>query len=833
MDALERQIESIAADLVMVSTDDPPAMAALHEKIMEFTRIIGNETDSLFKAGKATADYLERIVLKEVDDEASAMQVMNDSISALQAVIVGKRDFSEVSFPSDLKLDLAADGQSPEGETGSPGNRPADEGKTGEAAESSGSVNEPTANTSQSGDIEEQTYVFNFDNADHSLTGEFITEAREHCSIAEQMMMDLETGDDPDSAINAIFRSFHTIKGAAGFLELQPVLVLAHVSETLLDMARKGTIEISGLIADTVFDTIDTLRALFDCIQENLDNQEEIDVTGSISGVLTKLTNIIAANPEQPKDSDKETGEKRDEETLSDKAPERIGEILVKSGEISQGDIVDVLGLQRNSGIEEKTGNLLVREKKVPPRKVAHALRDQAAHTGRKAERTTSSIKEVVKIDTERLDGLLDTIGELVIAESMVGQDDEILALDSPHISRNISHLNKITRELQEMGMAMRLVPVKPTFQKLSRAVRDLTRKAGKHINLVLSGEDTEVDRSIVENIGDPLMHMVRNSVDHGIESPEERRDAGKPETGTINLRAYHKGGNLYFDIEDDGKGLDKDRILAKAQEKGLIDPGKEMTDKDIYNLIFLPGFSTAREITEISGRGVGMDVVKRNVEAMRGHLEVDSVPGRGTRFSMKLPLTLAIIDGMLVSVRGEKLIVPTLSVVESLRLTRGMVFSVEDRAEMINLRGNLLPLVRVSDLLGFSIGDDLSDTNETVVVVEDSSNRAGLVIDELLGQRQVVIKSLGPVFEDQKWVSGGAILSNGRIGLIIDVNGIINLAQTSGLTRSISRQNSITEQSEVDGGLPAEEGCEKNPEDSFPLEDEPDPAADRVPAVN
>jgi len=572
------------------------------------------------------------------------------------------------------------------------------------------------------------------------------------------MLMDLETSDDKQSAINAIFRSFHTIKGAAGFLDLKPILALAHESETLLDLARKGTIQIAGDIADIVFDAIDTMRKLLDGAEQALKENSQFDATPLTAPILENLHHIL----EHPTASAMEV-------------PPKVGDILIDMGAVTQPEIDEALAKRERPN--EKLGETLVKQGLVPAKVVARALRNQQQV---KSEKPAVTVKEMVKIDTERLDKLVDTIGELVIAESMVGQDEEILCRVSPKVARNIAHLNKITREIQEMGMAMRLVPVRPTFQKLARAIRDLTRKSGKEIEFVVSGEDTEVDRSIIENIGDPLMHMIRNSVDHGIETPEERVKVGKPRGGKITIRAYHKGGNIYFDIEDDGKGLDKEKILAKAREKGLIEISKELTDKEIFNLVLLPGFSTAQKVTDISGRGVGMDVVKRNLDVMRGHLEINSALGQGAAFSMKLPLTLAIIDGMVVKVEKEKFIIPTLTIVESLSLSKEMIFTVAEKGELINLRDELLPLIRVNGL--FELEKSGSGSGErTVVVVEDGTKRVGLVVDKLLGQRQTVIKSLGHVFGKQKWIAGGAILSDGTVGLIIDVSGIITLALSEG----------------------------------------------------
>ncbi|SYZ74394.1 putative Histidine kinase [Candidatus Zixiibacteriota bacterium] len=759
MKELETLIETAAIDLVMVSLDDLPSLARLHDDFLNAAKEAGETSGPVGEACRKLADLVEKIVLGEIPegDRGHIIDVLNDAVAALQGLVRDHRQLSEVLFPKELNLSLPGEAMKPKTDVALSPESPASAENKPDKPAKMRPASAPQA--PRKDEARDQSLIINLESADTSLLGDFINEAREHCATAEQMLMDLETDCRNQAAIDAIFRSFHTIKGAAGFLDLKPVSVLAHESETLLDFGRKGTLTITGHIADTIFDAIDVLRKLLEGTEMALKNGGTFDGTSITVPVLAKLRQLIEHPDQVP----------------SEPRPERVGDILIQMGAVSQPQIDEALTKKKST--DEKLGETLVNQGIVPAKVVAQALRNQQQVI--KEKTGTGAVKEVVKIDTERLDRLVDTIGELVIAESMVGQDEEILGIVSPKIARNISHLNKITRELQEMGMAMRLVPVRPTFQKLARAVRDLTKKSGKEIELILSGEDTEVDRSIVENIGDPLMHMIRNSVDHGIETPADRVHSGKSRNGKITVRAYHKGGNIYFDIEDDGRGLNKDKILAKAREKGLIEGNKELTDKEIYGLIMLPGFSTAEKVTDISGRGVGMDVVRKNIEAMRGHLEIQSISGKGTLFLMKLPLTLAIIDGMLVSVENEKLIIPTLSIVESLSLTKEMIFTVTGRAEMIDLRGDLLPLIRVNELFEFKPVQGIS-RDKTVVVVEDGSKRVGLVVDKLLGQRQTVIKSLGPIFRGQKWVAGGAILSDGNVGLIIDVGGVVALAAQS-----------------------------------------------------
>lgn len=750
MNEEEKLIELIAGDLVMVKPDDLPALAKLHTDFLQLVKAVGGESAVVSTVAQKCADYVEKIVLGDVDDRDAVLSALSEGVVGLQYIIRDNKDASEVWFPSILAPSDSGGESVPE--------HGKDYGRSSETEE---------AQSGGDAVAEHESLTINLDGSDTSLMADFVTEAREHCATAEQMLMDLETDEKNQAAIDAIFRSFHTIKGAAGFLDLKPISVLAHECETLLDLARSGTVIVKGKIADRIFDSIDAMRSLLVGVEEVLKEGGTFDGTDVVSSLVKRLQYLIA-NKDEAEEADVTDGA----------ASQRLGEVLSDMGAVSRADVEEAIAKKESP--EEKIGETLVKQGKVPAKAVVHALRDQQ----RARKDSVTTVKEVVKIDTERLDRLVDTIGELVIAESMVGQDEQILAMASTKIAKNLSHLNKITRELQEMGMAMRMVPVRAAFQKLARAVRDLARKSGKKINLNLSGEDTEVDRSIVENIGDPLMHMVRNSVDHGLEMPEERVKLGKPETGNVWIRAYHKGGNICFEIEDDGKGLDKEKILAKAAEKGLITGSKKLTDKEIYNLVLLPGFSTATKVTNISGRGVGMDVVKKNVDSMRGHLEIESEAGKGTKFSMKLPLTLAIIDGMLVSVAGEKYILPTLSVVESMRLTPAMISTVRGKGEMINLRGKMLPLFRIRSLFEYALSDDKS-SDSTVVVIDDMERRVGLVVDRLLGQRQTVIKSLGPIFKEQKWISGGAILSDGNIGLIIDVSGIINLA-TSGAGQRI-----------------------------------------------
>ncbi|MCM2332517.1 MAG: chemotaxis protein CheA, partial [Anaeromyxobacteraceae bacterium] len=391
-----------------------------------------------------------------------------------------------------------------------------------------------------------------------------------------------------------------------------------------------------------------------------------------------------------------------------------------------------------------------------------------------------SQLRETVKVDLERVDSMVEMIGELIIVESMVVHAPEIAQLTSLKVRNYLNQLTKISRDLQNVAMRMRMVPVRGAFQKMARLVRDLSRKSGKDIVLEQSGEDTEMDRSMVERIEDPLVHLVRNSIDHGTETAQERKAAGKPARAVIRLSAYHEGGSIVVELSDDGRGLQKEKILAKAREKGLVEEGRDLSEQEIYNLIFLPGFSTAARVTEISGRGVGMDVVKRNIEGMRGRVSVSSRPGQGTTFKMVLPLTLAIIEGMLIACGKEKYIIPSLSIVESLRPTEDMISLAAGRGEIINVRGEILPLLRLHRLLQME-GAERSPTEGHVVVLEGLGRKVGIVVDDVLTQQQVVIKPLGQGIGDTDFLSGAAILSDGRVGLILNVDRLSSLAASGG----------------------------------------------------
>lgn len=380
-----------------------------------------------------------------------------------------------------------------------------------------------------------------------------------------------------------------------------------------------------------------------------------------------------------------------------------------------------------------------------------------------------------IKIDTLKLDELFDSVGEMVIAQNFLSENEELRQLNSSLLNRMVDNLNKITKLIQKRVMGLRMVPVHDTFEKMKRVVRDASKKVGKDIEFVIEGEDTEVDKTMVDLLSDPLIHIIRNAIDHGIESAQDRQASGKHPKGCVTLRAFHKGGNIGIEVRDDGKGIDRAKVLSKAIEQGIVDESEELSDQQVYALIMQAGFSTADTISDISGRGVGLDVVRSSIEKLHGKIEIDSQKGSGSVFTIWLPLTLAIIDGMLVKSGETTYILPTLSVLESFTPVNEIVHTIQGEGEFVNLRGEMIPIMRLNRLL--DINDSMPSASESILVtLESEYGKYALLIDQLVGRQQVVIKSLGKALKKLRGISGGAIMGNGDIALILNVDDLPNL---------------------------------------------------------
>jgi two-component system, chemotaxis family, sensor kinase CheA len=590
---------------------------------------------------------------------------------------------------------------------------------------------------------------------DKDLCYEFITETIGNFDEVENTLIQLE--DDPTNKelLNAVFRFFHTAKGVSGFLNLQRLNHFAHELENLLDGLRNDRLKLTPSLTDFILRSMDFFKIMLAEIKRNLDQNELQEPYYDVESRIKEMAPFLKSDAEE----DISNGE-------AEGTP--IGEILIDMGKASPEDIGGAIARQLAGHSDQKIGDILTSEGKISTDDVQEALRKQAGGIVQDKDVT-------VKVSTAKLDNVVDMVGELVIAESLVFQNPLVQASNDQKLFKDFSQLHRITSDLQKTAMSMRMVAIKQTFQKMVRLVRDLARKAGKEVDLHMIGEETEIDRRMVDEISDPLIHMVRNAVDHGLEVPEARKAEGKDLKGNIYLRAYHQGGHLFIEIRDDGRGMNREKIYRKALEKGIIRANENLTDKEIYNLIFLPGFSTADQITEISGRGVGMDVVKKFIDKMRGGVEIDSKPGEGTLFIMKLPLTLAIIDGILVQVGSERYILPTVTVKESFQPREDQFYTVAKKGEVVTIRGKILPLIRLYQILDIPAAKNKPHEG-IIVVVEYEDEELCFLIDDLVGKQEVVIKSLGSQFKKTKGFSGGAILGDGRIGLILDVKGIVEV---------------------------------------------------------
>ncbi|MFH2091954.1 MAG: chemotaxis protein CheA [Pseudomonadota bacterium] len=578
---------------------------------------------------------------------------------------------------------------------------------------------------------------------DMEILTDFVSEALENLETIEVNLIDLEQDPSNKDIINDIFRPFHTIKGVSGFLSLTKINKLAHATENLLDSARSGEFLINDTATDAILESVDTLKNLLDRVSQGvrtgfMPTDDDIDIN-SLKDKLQALQTGMVNEKKEP-----------------------LGKILIKKKVLDQDSLDKALEIQKNQP-DKKIGQILVETQNVQPQQIAAALMDQ--------NMTRRKVDTQVKVSTQKLDDLVDYAGELVIAQSMLKQK----TLHDPSLTQNVSQLGQIVTNMQTIAMSMRMIPIKATFMKMIRLVRDLAKKSNKDVNLVMKGEDTEIDRNVVDALYEPMVHMIRNSVDHGIEATSDRIEQGKNAQGEIILRAYHKGGHIIIEIEDDGKGLDKDRIVEKAKETGVITGAEKMTDAQIYDLILQPGFSTARQITDVSGRGVGMDVVKSGIEKFRGQLNIASKMGKGTKFTISLPLTLAIIDGMLVRVDNERYVIPTIAIQKAFKPGKDEYFTVEGKGEMVKDRGSLIPIIRLNEIYKSST-ERRSVQDGLVVVVESKEEKRALLIDELLGKDEYVIKSLGKNLEDVEGISGGAILADGRVGLILDIHGIFSI---------------------------------------------------------
>ena len=564
------------------------------------------------------------------------------------------------------------------------------------------------------GVVDESVFTISED-ADVGMLGEFVTECSDLVDEAESALLDLQQSPNDNELINTIFRAFHTVKGTSAFMGLDPISDFTHSVETLLSMVREDDLSFDQATADITLESVDMLKKML-AVVEKSSGGDPLRTPHGYDRMM-EILGFICEEGSKP------------------------AEAIEKAG-----------GFETTPASVEADST----EKDV-----------QTENTHQKQEAEAS-----VRVNVGRLDRLIDMVGELVIAHSVVAQDRSIEK--NAELTKKVNHTTKILRELQDTSLTLRMVPLKATFHKMNRLVRDLTRKADKDVKFSTVGEDTEIDRNMVDIISEPLVHMLRNSIDHGIETKEERAKSTKPNTANVWLRAYQEGGKVVIEIEDDGKGIDKEKIYSKALEKGLVDPDAKLTDSEIFSLIFLPGFSSKDEVTDLSGRGVGMDVVRRSIEELQGKVEVKSEKGTGTKIAIELPFTLAITDGMLVRVGDQRFIIPTINIDMTFRAIEDELYTVMGDLEQVSFRGKSVPVIRLHKL--FNIRGGIEDLLEgTMLVIKNNNKRYAILVDEVIGQQQLVGKSINMNIK-MPHISGGAILGDGRVGLILDTTAVVGV---------------------------------------------------------
>lgn len=665
----------------------------------------------------------------------------------------------------------------------------------------------------------------------------YITECFELLEDMEEKLLGLEEDDASTEDLNAIFRCAHSIKGGSGAFGFNAIKNFTHILEGLLDGMREGKIAPTREATDALLASVDIVRQMVVAAQSETqvaegfgaDVAEQLSRIAGGEGAVAHAHKTVTPKQEEPaeisvydidftpkpelflsgneplliinelrglgtlditvnssalpswKALNPETSYLSWNMTLeTEHGLEKVKEVF----EFVEGDcdlrIDKIAGFVKPVEHKEAAAPAVMPAKAVAP---ASVKKEDAAHDDKAAQAVTS-----IRIDVHKVDRLVNMVGEIVITQAMIGaQISKLQFEDFPELMQGLQTLSQHTIELQEAVMSVRMQPVKSVFSRMPRIVRDLSRQLGKDIRLETYGENTEIDKTVIEQLSDPLMHMIRNSVDHGIDSPESRRARGKPAQGVITLSAEHTGGRIVIKISDDGMGINREKVLSKAREKGLVKPDEHVSDADIDNIIFMAGFSTAEVVSDISGRGVGMDVVKRNIEGLGGTVNVASKTGEGTTFTVTLPLTLAILDGMIVRVGGEKYIVPISNIIETLKPKKEEIRQIAGANDLVNVRGEFLSLVYLHKV--FHIPDAESAVDNTLVVlVEAGKEHFGLVVDELLGQQQVVIKSLEENSYAIPGISAATILGDGKVSLILDV------AQLHGLSVKIEHERALAE---------------------------------------
>jgi two-component system, chemotaxis family, sensor kinase CheA len=599
----------------------------------------------------------------------------------------------------------------------------------------------------------------------------FKEEAYELLAELEAALLELEKAPVDQELIGRVFRAMHTIKGSSSACEFTDIAAFTHELETFFDLVRKGKISITKHIFDLTLAARDQITSLFDTYYRGGTTDEKKG-----RGILDAFQQIMTHAG--MKDVGPQDSVPIDEEGLPDEDAgyKKLGDILVERGVVTPEDIQRVLSSQK------RFGDLLVESGLGSREKVEAALAEQQRVRDLQKERRKTEESTSIRVSTQKLDGLVRVVGELVTMQARLSQTAQ--SHDIPEFRFIAEQVERLTGELHDKTMNIRMLPIGTTFSKFKRVVRDLSRELGKEIDLTTHGGETELDKTVIERLSDPLIHLIRNSIDHGIEPPDVRESLGKPRRGTISLSGTHSGAYALIQISDDGPGLDREAIRTKAAEKGLLQPDAAPSDRDLFSFIFTPGFSTARAVTDVSGRGVGLDVVKKTIDALRGAIEISSEQGRGTMITLKIPLTLAIINGLLVKVADVSFVLPLSFVHECLELTREDKKNAHGR-HLANVRGAIVPYIKLRE--HFSM-EGKAPLIEQIVITEAGGSRVGFVVDKVIGGHQTVIKNLGTYFRDVTEFSGTTILGDGTVALILDVPNLARTVETEEARRLSNR---------------------------------------------
>jgi two-component system chemotaxis sensor kinase CheA len=661
----------------------------------------------------------------------------------------------------------------------------------------------------------------------------FFEESFEALDSMGAALLKLNVGSPDKEQVNTVFRVAHSIKGGSATFGFSEIASFTHTLETLLDELRSGAMQVTRGISDLLLKSVDVLRDMLRAVQQNaqIDAQRVADLQFDLELAIAQKgqspASVATADSAAAKPVANEhrwridfaalphlfvhgndplrmlrelaelgrlesTADLHQLPSLADLNPESCylswqlfltsevtQEVIANVFDWAEGDCELKISLCAAEPVKQDSSNAASAQTSDAAPSAAKAKTDAhvATESSSDAHRPAGGDSSSIRVSIEKIDELMNTVGELVITQSMLSQLGTRLEGDTGgKLRAGLVQLERNVRELQESVMRVRMLPISFVFSRFPRMVRDLSHRLSKQVELRVTGDQTELDKTVMEKIGDPLTHLVRNCVDHGIERPEARVAAGKPAQGTVYLNAYHKGGSITVEVGDDGGGLSKHKILEKARARNLVSASDTLTDDQIYELIFLPGFSTAEQTTDISGRGVGMDVVRRNVKELGGSIEVQSEIGKGSRFIINLPLTLAIVDGQSVCVGKETYIVPLTTIIESLQLKPSMVNSVVGYGEVCSFRDDYVPVIRLHDVFG--VQPRTHKLHEgLLMIVEGDGRRVGLFVDDLLGQQQVVIKSLETNYRRVDGVSGATILGDGSVALILDVPGLIRVA--------------------------------------------------------